>query len=147
MDFTLTDTQKAIQKMARDFAVQEIEPVAAERDRLVNWEERMPWDLVEKASALGLRQLPYPEKYGGAGADVLTCCIAGEELAAGDLGFAVNIDQTWKLAHILDKVEPAVRDPWLERLCREPRFLTAIALTAVKANTATTAATASGHCR
>ena len=46
MDFTLTDTQKAIQKMARDFAVQEIEPVAAERDRLVNWEERMPWDLV-----------------------------------------------------------------------------------------------------
>ena len=129
MDFTLTDTQKAIQKMARDFAVQEIEPVAAERDRLVNWEERMPWDLVEKASALGLRQLPYPEKYGGAGADVLTCCIAGEELAAGDLGFAVNIDQTWKLAHILDKVEPAVRDPWLERLCREPRFLTAIALT------------------
>ncbi|MEE9256369.1 MAG: acyl-CoA dehydrogenase family protein [bacterium] len=129
MDFTLTEEQLAIQKLARDFARQEIEPVAAERDRIQNWEERMPWDLVEKASALGLRQLPYPEKWGGAGADVLTCCIAGEELAAGDLGFAVNLDQNWKLAHILDAVEPSVRDPWLKRLCEEPRFLTAIAIT------------------
>ncbi len=129
MDFTLTEEQKAIQKLARDFVKQEVEPVAAERDRIVNWEERMPWDLVEKASALGLRQLPFPEKWGGAGADVLTCCIAGEELAVGDLGFAVNLDQTWKLAHILESVEPTVRDPWIERLCKEPRFLTAIAIT------------------
>ena len=129
MDFTLTDQQKAIQKLARDFAEQEVEPFAADLDRVVDWEERMPWDMVEKASALGLRQLPYPERFGGAGADVLTCCIAGEELAVGDLGFAVNLDQTWKLAHVLGSVEPSVRDPWLERLCREPRFLTAIANT------------------
>ncbi|MBT3820906.1 MAG: acyl-CoA/acyl-ACP dehydrogenase, partial [Nitrospinaceae bacterium] len=129
MDFTLTEAQKAIQTLARDFVNQEVEPVAAERDRITDWEERMPWDLVEKASALGLRQLPFPEKWGGAGADVLTCCIAGEELAVGDLGFAVNLDQTWKLAHILESVEPSVRDPWIERLCKEPRFLTAIAIT------------------
>ena len=129
MDFTLTDEQKAIQELARNFARGEVEPVAAERDRIADWEERMPWDLVERASALGLRQLPYPEKYGGAGADVLTLCIAGEELAVGDLGFAVDIDQTWKLAHILEKVEPALRDKWLKRLCDEPRFLTAIAIT------------------
>ncbi len=129
MEFTLTDQQTAIQTLARDFVKQEVEPVAADLDRVADWEERMPWDLVEKASALGLRQLPYPEKYGGAAADVLTCCIAGEELAVGDLGFAVNLDQTWKLAHILDSLEPSVRDPWFERLCREPRFLTAIAIT------------------
>ena len=129
MDFTLTEEQMAIQKLARDFVKQEVEPVAAERDRIINWEERMPWDLVEKASALGLRQLPFPEKWGGAGADVLTCCIAGEELAVGDLGFAVNLDQTWKLAHILESIEPTVREPWIERLCKEPRFLTAIAIT------------------
>jgi alkylation response protein AidB-like acyl-CoA dehydrogenase len=129
MDFTLTEEQIAIQKLARDFVKQEVEPVAAERDRIINWEERMPWDLVEKASALGLRQLPFPEKWGGAGADVLTCCIAGEELAVGDLGFAVNLDQTWKLAHILESIEPTVREPWIERLCKEPRFLTAIAIT------------------
>ena len=110
MDFTLTDAQIAVRDLARDFVKREVEPVAAERDRIPDWEARMPWDLVEKASALGLRQLPYPEEFGGGGADVLTCCIAGEELAAGDLGFAVNLDQTWKLAHILDKVDPAVRD-------------------------------------
>ncbi|MEE9273709.1 MAG: acyl-CoA dehydrogenase family protein [bacterium] len=129
MDFTLTDAQIAVRDLARDFVKREVEPVAAELDRLPDWEARMPWDLVEKASALGLRQLPYPEEFGGGGADVLTCCIAGEELAAGDLGFAVNLDQTWKLAHILDKVDPAVRDPWIRRLCEEPRFLTAIAIT------------------
>jgi len=129
MDFTLTDEQKAIQKLARNFVKQDIEPVALERDRIIDWEERMPWDLIEKASTLGLRQLPYPEKWGGADADVLTCCITGEELAVGDLGFAVNLDQTWKLAHILESVDPSVRNPWIERLCKEPRFLTAIALT------------------
>jgi alkylation response protein AidB-like acyl-CoA dehydrogenase len=129
MDFTLTDAQKTVQELARDFVKREVEPVAAERDRISNWEERMPWDLVEKASALGLQQLPYPEEAGGRGADVLTCCIVGEELAVGDLGFAVNLDQTWKLAHILDKVDPSVRDLWIKRLCEEPRFLTAIAIT------------------
>lgn len=129
MDFTLTEEQRAIQELARNFARQEIEPVAAERDRIPNWEERMPWDLVERASALGLRQLPYPEEFGGGAVDVLTLCLAGEELAVGDLGFAVNIDQTWKLAHILDKVGSSLRDHWLKRLCEEPRFLTAIAIT------------------
>ncbi len=129
MDFELTGEQKAIQALARDFARGEVEPSAAERDRIQDWEARMPWDLVERASALGLRQLPYPPEHGGGGADVLTCCIAGEELAAGDLGFAVNLDQIWKLAHILAEIEPSVRDPWLKRLCAEPRFLTAIAIT------------------
>jgi len=129
MDFTLTEEQKSIRGIARKFSYEELAPVAAERDRIREWEKRMPWDLTERASALGLRQLPYPKEFGGGGADVLALCLAGEELAAGDLGFAVNLDQTWKLAHILDKVEPAVRDPWLRRLCAEPRFLTAIALT------------------
>ncbi len=129
MDFTLTEEQKAIRKLARDFAREEVEPAAAELDRIVDWEKRMPWDLVERASALGLRQLPYPEEFGGADADVLTLCLAGEELAAGDLGFAVNIDQTWKLAHILDKLDEPLREKWIKRLCEDPRFLTAIAIT------------------
>ena len=103
MEFTLNDEQLRIQGIARKFSYKELAPVAPDRDRIQNWEERMPWDLTEKASALGLRQLPYPKEYGGMGADVLSCCLAGEELAAGDLGFAVNLDQTWKLSHILEK--------------------------------------------
>ncbi|MBI3024565.1 MAG: acyl-CoA dehydrogenase family protein [Candidatus Tectomicrobia bacterium] len=129
MDFTLTEAQKAVQELARDFARREIEPVAAELDREPDWKKRMPWALVEKASAVGLRQLPYPEEFGGGGADVLTCCLAGEELAVGDLGMAVNLDQTWKLAHILDHMAPHLKEHWLRRLCAEPRFLTAISIT------------------
>ncbi|MEK6709672.1 MAG: acyl-CoA dehydrogenase family protein [Nitrospinota bacterium] len=129
MEFTLTDAQKAVQQLARDFAKREVEPVAAELDREPDWQKRMPWGLVEKASAVGLRQLPYPEEYGGGGADVLTSCLAGEELAVGDLGSAVNLDQTWKLAHILDHMDPSLKDTWLRRLCAGPRFLTAICIT------------------
>ena len=129
MEFTLTEEQRAVQELARDFARREIEPAAAELDREPDWKKRMPWALVEKASAVGLRQLPYPEEFGGGGADVLTCCLAGEELAVGDLGMAVNLDQTWKLAHILDHMAPQLKDHWLRRLCAEPRFLTAISIT------------------
>ena len=135
MEFTLNEEQIRIQEIARQFSYEELAPVATERDRIQNWEERMPWDLTEKASALGLRQLPYPKEYGGMGADVLACCLAGEELAAGDLGFAVNLDQTWKLSHIFEKVEPEVRDPWMKRLCEEPRFLAAISMTEEGAGT------------
>jgi alkylation response protein AidB-like acyl-CoA dehydrogenase len=129
MDFNLSEKHKHIQSIARKFSYEEIAPVALERDKISDWEKRMPWDLTEKASKLGLRQLPYPEQYGGLNGDVVSCCLAGEELAVGDLGFAVNLDQTWKLAHILEKVDPHVRDPWLKRLCEEPRFLAAIPMT------------------
>ncbi|MDA1000855.1 MAG: acyl-CoA dehydrogenase family protein [bacterium] len=129
MDFTLTEAQKAVQTLARDFAKREIAPVAAELDREPDWQKRMPWGLIEKASAVGLRQLPYPEEYGGGGADVLTCCLAGEELGVGDLGTAVNLDQTWKLHTILENMAPALKETWFRRLCDDPRFLTAIAIT------------------
>lgn len=129
MDFTLTEEQKRFQEVARKFAEEELAPVAPERDRITNWEERMPWDLTERASALGLRTVPYSKEFGGGGGDVLTCCLVGEELAVGDLGFAVNMDQTWKFAHILEKVEPEVRDPLTKRLCEDPRYLIALPMT------------------
>ena len=135
MEFTLSEEQTRIRQIARKFSYEELAPVAPERDRIQDWEERMPWDLTEKASALGLRQLPYPKEYGGMGADVLSCCLAGEELAVGDLGFAVNLDQTWKLSHILEKVDPGIRDPWMKHLCEEPRFLAAISMTEEGAGT------------
>ncbi|MFQ5895450.1 MAG: acyl-CoA dehydrogenase family protein, partial [Nitrospinota bacterium] len=128
--FELSEEHRAIRNLAREFARNEVAPVAPEREKIPNPEDRTPWDLIEKASRLGLRTLPYPTEYGGGGADVLACCIAGEELAAGDLGFAVIFDQTWKLAHILEEaLGRAQREEWLPRLCRDHRFVTAIALT------------------
>ena len=71
MDFNLSEKHKHIQSIARKFSYEEIAPVALERDKISDWEKRMPWDLTEKASKLGLRQLPYPEQYGGLNGDVV----------------------------------------------------------------------------
>ena len=51
----------------------------------------VPWDLLEKASALGLRTTAIPEAFGGEGADYLTPAIILEELGVADQGCATII--------------------------------------------------------
>ena len=104
MDFTLTETQLALQKLAHEFAEKEIRPVVRERDRITDPHERFPWDILEKGSRLGLRTLSLPEDKGGGGASILDLCIVGEEIAWGDLGVAVTFDQTWKLSHFMNEL-------------------------------------------
>lgn len=77
MQFELTDEQKMLQKMVREFAVNEVEPTAAERDE----EERFDRTLFDQMAALGLAGIPWPEQYGGIGADYLSYVIAVEELS------------------------------------------------------------------
>ena len=85
----LTEEQLAFQQMARDFAQGEIKEKALELDRKPTWEERVPWDLLKKGSALGFRTFCLSEENGGAGvSDHLTSCLIAEELAAGDIGTA-----------------------------------------------------------
>ncbi len=130
VDFTLTDEQRALQDLARDFARREIRPVAAERDRMTDMVARFPWDVLESASRHGLRTLRVPRELGGAGVDTLTVCVVGEELAAGDLGVAVTLDQTWKISHLLYHVAtPAQRDHFLKDFVMDHRFHLAIAMT------------------
>jgi alkylation response protein AidB-like acyl-CoA dehydrogenase len=62
VDFLLTEEQKALQRLARDFARKEIKPVAAERDRVQDPTGTLPWDVIEKASRLGLRTLALPKE-------------------------------------------------------------------------------------
>ncbi|MDE0333050.1 MAG: acyl-CoA/acyl-ACP dehydrogenase [Nitrospinae bacterium] len=104
MDFTLTPEQEHLQKTAHDFAAQEIRPVAAALDREPDPMKRFPWEVLEKASKLGLRTLALPEDMGGPGCDTLTLCIVGEELAWGDMGTAVTLDQDWKITHLFEKL-------------------------------------------
>ena len=87
MDFDLTDEQKAIQDLARDFAQNEVKPRAEEMDR----EEAFPYDLVKKMAALGFMGLPFPEKYGGAGADTVSYALAVMELARADASTAITM--------------------------------------------------------
>ena len=77
MNFLLTDEQKMLQRMVRDFAVNEVEPTAAERDE----EERFDRGIFDKMAELGLAGIPWPEEYGGIGADYVSYVIAVEELS------------------------------------------------------------------
>ncbi|MBP1969835.1 acyl-CoA dehydrogenase [Virgibacillus natechei] len=77
MDFQLTDEQEMLRKMVRDFAVNDVEPTAAERDE----EERFDRGIFDKMAELGLTGIPWPEEYGGIGSDYVSYCIAVEELS------------------------------------------------------------------
>jgi alkylation response protein AidB-like acyl-CoA dehydrogenase len=87
MDFDLSDEQREIQSLARDFARAEIEPHAAEWDR----EHRFPRGLFEKLAELGLMGVCVPEEWGGAGADFLSYVLVLEELSRGDAGVGVTV--------------------------------------------------------
>jgi butyryl-CoA dehydrogenase len=77
MDFALTEDQQIFQKMVRDFATNELQPVAAEVDD----EEKFPADSMRKMGELGLMGVSIAEKYGGSGGDSIHTVIATEEIA------------------------------------------------------------------
>jgi butyryl-CoA dehydrogenase len=87
MNFDLTDEQKAIQSLCRDFAQGEVAPRAEAMDA----NEEFPYDLVRKMADLGLMGLPYPEEYGGAGADTVSYALAVMELARADASTAITL--------------------------------------------------------
>jgi butyryl-CoA dehydrogenase len=87
----LTEEQQAIQEMVREFAVSEIEPLAAEIDR----DDRFPTETFEKMADLGLMGVCFPEEYGGAGGDILSLMLVIEEVArvcaSTALGLAAHV--------------------------------------------------------
>lgn len=76
----LTEEQRMIRDMARDFARERLAPNAAEWDR----ESIFPSDELKELGALGLFGMTIPEEWGGAGTDYLSFALAIEEIAAGD---------------------------------------------------------------
>ena len=87
MDFSLTDDQREIQALTREFAQAEIEPNAAAWDR----EHRFPTELYPKLSELGLLGVCVPAELGGAGADFLSYILVLEELSRADAGVGVTV--------------------------------------------------------
>lgn len=77
MDFSLTEDQKMLKAMVRDFALKELEPIAAEIDEKASF----PAESVKKMAALGLMGVSFPEKYGGGGGGKMEGVIAVEEIA------------------------------------------------------------------
>ncbi len=76
-----------LQDMVRDFAANEVAPIAEELDR----EERFPKELIPKLAELGLLGIPFPEEYGGAGMDTLAYTLVIEELAKVDSSVAITV--------------------------------------------------------
>ena len=77
MDFTLSKQQQMVQKMYREFAENEVKPLA----KKVDAEEYFPKETVEKMGKLGMMGIYFPTSVGGAGGDVLSYVMAVEELS------------------------------------------------------------------
>jgi alkylation response protein AidB-like acyl-CoA dehydrogenase len=87
MDFALSDDQREIQALTREFAQAEIEPNAAQWDR----DHHFPRELFGKLAELGLMGACVPEEDGGAGADFLSYMLVLEELSRADAGVGVTV--------------------------------------------------------
>jgi len=115
MDFELSDEQKLLRDTVRDFARSEVAPVAEELDR----EKRFPYEIVAKLGGLGLMGIPFPQEYGGGGADTLSYVLAVEELARIDSSVCITM-----AAHTSLGTMPIYlwgtdeqKDEWLPVLC------------------------------
>src|SRR5687768_5072090 len=87
MDFDLSDEQRLLRDTVRDFARNEVAPVAEELDR----EHAFPYEIVAKMASLGLMGIPFPEEYGGGGGDTLSYALAVEELTRIDSSVAITM--------------------------------------------------------
>jgi alkylation response protein AidB-like acyl-CoA dehydrogenase len=120
MHFDLTDEQQAIRTLVRDFALGEVQPVAEELDRTKSF----PYEIVRKLGDLGLMGIPYPEQYGGGGADNLSYAIAIEELARVDSSVGITVAAhtslgTWPLYAFGSEEQKA---EWMPLLCSGERL-------------------------
>src|SRR3712207_5117140 len=77
MNFALTKEQEFVKQMVREFAENEVKPIAAEIDET----ERFPMENVKKMAKLGMMGIPFAKEYGGAGGDVLSYVLTVEELS------------------------------------------------------------------
>jgi alkylation response protein AidB-like acyl-CoA dehydrogenase len=128
VETVLTDEQRAIQEVCRDFAAREIRPISLEVDEA---EFEIPRDVWRKAAALGLTSFMLPEEYGGAGmTDCLTSCIVQEELSHGCSGIGNLVTSNGFFAEpVLALGDEAQKQRWLAPLAEEDPPFTALATT------------------
>ncbi len=113
MDFSLNDEQRAFQDAARDFALRELAPRAAQWDA----ESHFPLDVIRQAGELGFLGLYTPEKFGGLGLGRLDAALVFEELAYGCTAttayLTIHNMVTWMIASF---AAPAVAEAWAPRM-------------------------------
>ena len=132
MDFKLTKEQLLVRKMVREFAENEVKPLASEIDE----EERFPMETVEKMAKLGMMGIYFPKEYGGAGGDVLSYAITVEELAkvCGTTAVIVSAHTSLCCAPIFENGTEEQKKKYLPDLC-SGRKIGAFGLTEPNAGT------------
>lgn len=132
MNFGLTKKQALSQKLFKDFALNEVKPLAQEIDE----EERFPVETVEKMASIGLMGIPIPEAYGGSGADNLTYIMAVEELSnyCGTTGVILSAHTSLACAPLLAFGTEAQKQKYLIPLAKGEK-LGAFGLTEANAGT------------
>ncbi len=120
MDFDLPDDVRLLRSTVREFAEQEIAPVAEELDRTKSF----PYAIVRRLGELDLMGIPFPEEYGGAGGSSLAYAVAVEELTRVDSSVAITV-----CAHTSLGTQPiylfgssAQKADWLPELCSGRRL-------------------------
>jgi len=110
MNFELTREQELVQQMVREFAVNEVKPIAA---------ERFPMENVEKMAKLGIMGIPFSKEVGGAGGDVLSYIIAVEELSkvCATTGVILSAHTSLCASVINENGTPAQKAKYLPDLC------------------------------
>ena len=115
MDFDLSDDHRLLRDTVREFAAQEIAPVAEELDRTHSF----PYEIVRRLGELDLMGIPFPEEYGGAGGDSLAYALAVEELTRVDSSVAITLCAHTSLGtqpiHLFGSEEQ--KREWMPRLC------------------------------
>ena len=115
MDFTLSKQQLMAQKMYREFAENEVKPLAKQVDA----EEYFPKETVEKMGKLGMMGIYFPTSVGGAGGDVLSYVMAVEEMSkvCGTTGVILSAHTSLCAAPIYENGTPEQKAKYLPKLC------------------------------
>ncbi|NGQ94099.1 acyl-CoA dehydrogenase [Brevibacillus sp. SYP-B805] len=115
MFFDLTEEQRMIKKMIREFADEVVAPGADERDKT----KRFPVEIFKQMAELNLLGLPFPEEYGGAGADTISFAIVVEELsrvcASTGITYSAHISLGGAPLHLFGT--PEQKEMYLTRIC------------------------------
>ncbi len=132
MDFSLTKQQQMAQKMFREFAENEVKPLAKQVDA----EEMFPVETVRKMAKLGMMGIYFPRDYGGAGGDVLTYVMAVEELSkvCATTGVILSAHTSLCASPIYENGTPEQRAKYLPKLL-SGEWLGAFAMTEAGAGT------------
>ena len=116
MDFTLSKQQQMVQKMYKEFAENEVKPLA----KKVDAEEYFPKETVEKMAKLGMMGIYFPKSVGGAGGDVLSYVMAVEELSkvCGTTGVILSAHTSLCAAPIYENGTPEQKAKYLQAVQR-----------------------------